>query len=93
MTANVEILIDERTDALLAPSDAVFRRGGKTWVSLPATGDAKNDREVSVGISDGRSTEILSGLSVGETVLVQGSNSKWNGQGQRPGGPPMMRLH
>jgi hypothetical protein len=47
---------------------------------------------VSAGISDGRRTEILSGLAAGDTVLVQGSESKWNGQGQRSGGPPMMRL-
>jgi len=93
MTANVEVLIDERPDALLAPSDAIFRRGGKTWVSLQAADGAKTDREVNAGISDGRRTEILSGLTVGETVLVQGTDSKWNGQGQRPGGPPMMRLH
>jgi len=87
------VLIDERADALLAPADALFRRGGKTWVSLQATGGAKTEREVTVGISDGRRTEIISGLVVGDTVLVQGSDSKWNGQGQRPGGPPMMRLH
>jgi HlyD family secretion protein len=93
MTANVEILIDERADTLLAPTDAVFRRGGKSWVSVQAPGGAKTDREVTVGISDGRKTEILSGLAAGETVLVQGADSKWNGQGQRPGAPPMMRLH
>jgi len=93
MTATVEILIDERSDALLSPSDAVFRRGGKTWVTLQAAAGTRSDREVTTGISDGRRTEILSGLTAGETVLVQGSDSKWNGQGQRPGGPPMMRLH
>jgi len=93
MTANVEILIDEQPDALLAPSDAVFRRGGKSWVTLQAADGVRSDREVGVGIGDGRKTEILSGLTAGETVLVQGSDSKWNGQGQRPGGPPMMRLH
>ncbi len=93
MTANVEILIDERTDALLAPSDALFRRGGKSWVTLQAADGTRTDREVGAGISDGRRTEILSGLTAGETVLVQGTDSKWNGQGQRPGGPPMMRLH
>jgi HlyD family secretion protein len=92
MTANVEVLIDERTDALLAPADAIFRRGGKTLVSLQTADGAKADREVRTGISDGRRTEILSGLAAGETVLVQGTDSKWNGQGQRPGGPPMMRL-
>jgi RND family efflux transporter MFP subunit len=93
MTANVEILIDERTDALLAPTDAVFRRAGKSWVTVQAADGSKSDREVKGGISDGRRTEILSGLSGGETVLVLGTDSKWNGQGQRPGGPPMMRLH
>ena len=93
MTANVEVLIDERPDALLAPTDAIFRRAGKSWVTLQTTDGAKTDREVTIGISDGRRTEILSGLTAGETVLVQGSDSKWNGQGQRPGGAPMMRLH
>jgi HlyD family secretion protein len=93
MTANVEILIDERADALLAPTDALFRRAGKTWATLQAADGTKTDREVSAGISDGRRTEVLAGLAAGETVLVQGSDSKWNGQGQRPGGPPMMRLH
>ena len=92
MTANVEVLIDERPDALLAPSDAIFRRGGRTWVTLQAADGARTDREVGAGISDGRRTEILSGLAADDTVLVQGSDSKWNGQGQRPGGPPMMRL-
>jgi len=94
MTANVEILIDERSDVLLAPTDAIYRRAGKSWVTLQSDGGTKADREVAVGISDGRRTEILSGLTAGDTVLVQGSDSKWNGQGQRPGSPPpMMRLH
>jgi RND family efflux transporter MFP subunit len=93
MTANVDILIDERADALLCPTDALFRRGGKTLVTVQAADGSKADREVRAGISDGRKTEILSGLAAGETVLVLGSDSKWNGQGQRPGGPPMMRLH
>jgi HlyD family secretion protein len=93
MTANVEMLIDERADALLVPADATFRRGGRTWVFVPGAGGAKADREVRLGISDGRRTEVLAGLAEGETVLVQTPDSKWNGQGQRPGGPPMMRLH
>lgn len=92
MTANVEILIDERADALLAPADAIFRRAGKNWVTVQGPDGTLADREVGSGISDGRRTEILSGLDGGETVLVQGTDSKWNGQGQRPGRPPMMRL-
>ena len=94
MTANVEILIEERADALLAATDAIFRRAGKSWVSVIAADGKQAEREVEIGISDGRHTEVLSGLTAGETVVVQGADSKWNGQGQRPGGgaPPMMRL-
>ncbi len=93
MTANVEILIDERGDALLAPADALFRRSGRTWATIVAADGARADREVSAGLSDGRRTEVLSGLAAGDTVLVQGTESRWNGQGQRPGGPglPIMR--
>jgi RND family efflux transporter MFP subunit len=92
MTATVEILIDERADALLVPTDALFRRGGKTWATVVAAGGTRTDREVSPGIGDGRRTEVLAGLAAGDTVLVQAADSKWSGQGQRPGGPPMMRL-
>jgi len=92
MTANVEILIDERSDVLLAPAEAIFRRAGKTWVTVQAADGKRTDREVGAGISDGRRTEILSGLVAGDTVLVQGADSKWTGQGQRTGRPPMMRL-
>jgi HlyD family secretion protein len=94
MTANVEILIDERADALLAPADALFRRSGKTWATLVAPDGARTDREVATGIGDGRRTEVLSGLAAGDTVLlVQSSDSRWNGQAQRPpgGGLPIMR--
>jgi len=94
MTATAEILIDERADALLAPADALFRRGGKTWATVVGPGGERSDREVAAGIGDGRRTEVLSGLAAGDTVLLQASNSKWNGQAQqRPAGPPpMMRL-
>jgi multidrug efflux pump subunit AcrA (membrane-fusion protein) len=92
MTATAEVLIDEREDALLAPADAIFRRGGKTWVTVVAADGTRSDREVTTGIGDGRMTEVRSGLAPGDTVLVQASDSKWSGQGQRPGGPPLMRL-
>jgi HlyD family secretion protein len=94
MTATAEILIDERADALLAPADALFRRGGKTWATVVGPGGERSDREVTAGIGDGRRTEVLSGLAAGDTVLLQAANSKWNGQAQqRPAGPPpMMRL-
>jgi RND family efflux transporter MFP subunit len=94
MTANVEILIDERADALLAPADALFRRSGRTWATVVAPDGTRTDREVATGIGDGRRTEVLSGLAEGDAVLlVQSAESRWNGQGQRPpsAAMPMMR--
>jgi HlyD family secretion protein len=91
MTANVEILVAEKTGALLAPADAIVRKGGKATVTVQKAGGATETREVGTGIGDGRRTEILSGLSAGDTVVVtNGTDSKWQGQqGQtrRPGMP------
>jgi HlyD family secretion protein len=93
MTANVEVLVAEKPDALLAPADAIVRKGGKATVSVKKADGATESREVRTGISDGRRTEILSGLSAGETVVVtNGGDSKWQGQNQqqrplRPGIP------
>ena len=91
MTANVEILVAEKADVLLAPSDAIVRKGGKATVTVKKADGATEAREVRTGISDGRRTEILSGLAAGETVVVSnGADSKWagqQGQARRPGMP------
>ncbi|HWR98099.1 MAG TPA: hypothetical protein VN317_06720, partial [Candidatus Methanoperedens sp.] len=55
-------------------------------------GGATEAREVRTGISDGKRTEILSGLAAGETVSVSnGGESKWQGQTRRPSGMPFGR--
>jgi len=93
MTANVEVLVAERADVLLAPADAIVRKGGQATVTVQLPGGATETRQVRTGISDGRHTEILSGLAAGETVAVtNGADSKWQGQGQSPSrrpGPPI----
>jgi multidrug efflux pump subunit AcrA (membrane-fusion protein) len=91
MTANVEILVAEKPDVLLAPSDAIVRKAGKATVTVRKAGGTTESREVGTGISDGRRTEILSGLSAGETVIVaNGGDSKWQGQNQGRRGPPLI---
>ncbi len=101
MTAQVEIVIDEKEDALTVPADAVVRRGrGKSFVRVPkAGGGGEEEREVKVGMSDGLRTEIVEGLAAGDKVIVKkdDADSRWRGGGQRgaggqqrlgfPGGP------
>ena len=46
MTANVEVLVAEKTDVLLAPSDAIVRKGGKATVTVRKADGATEAREV-----------------------------------------------
>jgi HlyD family secretion protein len=69
MTTYVEFLTEEAVDAILVPSEAIQSRGNKVMVLL-ADG---TPREVTVGVSDGSMTEIVSGLSVDEKILVGGT--------------------
>ena len=90
MTATVEIISDERKGVLLAPAESIVRKqGGITVATVLAEGQAPQELPVEVGISDGSETEIISGLSEGQTVQIFKSlaSSKW--QGQQPNQPQM----
>jgi len=98
MTAHVKIIIEGRKNVVLSPSDAVWRRDGKFFVTLAAEGEEPAEgaeREVTIGISDGTNTEILSGLEEGEKLAVKAvaASNKWGGRGggMPPMGGPMMR--
>jgi RND family efflux transporter MFP subunit len=74
LTVTVTILVDERTDVLLVPSLAIISQGGQTYVQV-ANGDATEERAIETGISDWQFTEIISGLSEGEQVVVPKNTS------------------
>ena len=70
MTANVTFQIDQRDDALLVPAAAIHRERRKSYVMVPNpdAGGEPVQKEVKVGISDGKRVEIVSGLDEGESV-------------------------
>ena len=72
MTANVTFYITEKHDTLLIPSDAIKTDDGKFYVLTAANTDRgqPNRKFVEVGISDGKRIEILSGLTIDDTLLV-----------------------
>ena len=71
MTATAEIVIDERGNVLIAPSRAITKNdAGKSVVSV-VVGEEFQDKEVVTGLSDSFQTEIVSGLSEGETVVIE----------------------
>lgn len=70
MTANVNFQIASRQDVLLLPSAAVKMRDGQPYVLLAGEGGQAIEREVKLGLTDGRNTEITEGLAEGDKALV-----------------------
>ncbi|MFC1892783.1 efflux RND transporter periplasmic adaptor subunit [Chloroflexota bacterium] len=70
MSATADIVIDERSDVLLIPNRMVEEDSqGNTTVNV-LVDEKTEERPVVTGISDGLRTEIISGLTEGETVVT-----------------------
>ncbi|MEI8307589.1 MAG: efflux RND transporter periplasmic adaptor subunit [Chloroflexales bacterium] len=98
MTAVVAIITSQKDAVLLVPRRAVRTEGGKSYVlifdptGVPVTvvsggqasvEPASKRQDVSIGLSNSENVEVLSGLKVGDHVLVQDVVSTFN-----PAGPP-----
>jgi RND family efflux transporter MFP subunit len=70
MTANISIVADKRDNVISVPQKIITIREGKKLVKVKR-GDIFEDREVTTGaVSSVGTIEILSGLSVGDVVLL-----------------------
>jgi HlyD family secretion protein len=74
MTANAEILMEEHKGILMVPEGALIYdkdRKASVEVAEPGQKDGKKKVDVTVGISNGSKTEVLSGLKEGTQVILQ----------------------
>jgi RND family efflux transporter MFP subunit len=71
MTANVNLVIDERTGVIVLPMEAVLVRDGKNVVFIAEENKAKMV-EVQTGINNGTEVIIEEGLTAGQKVIVRG---------------------
>jgi multidrug efflux system membrane fusion protein len=71
---NVKILVDTLSQAVLVPTPAVLSGAPGDYVYLVNSNDTVSVRKVALGPSDGTHTAILSGLSPGDTVVVDGTD-------------------
>jgi RND family efflux transporter MFP subunit len=78
MFARGEVVVEERPDALLIPKDALVERQGETVVFVVRDGTAEL-RSVEIGLSDRANVEMLSGVDVGESVVVIGAQGLKDG--------------
>jgi len=74
MTANAEILLEEHKGILMVPEGALmYDKDRKASVEVPDPNgkDGRRKIPVTVGISNGSKTELLSGLKQGDQVILQ----------------------
>jgi len=70
MTANVEIVIEERDSALLVPLSALKEESGRTFVFVKNAQGQPEQREVVLGIRSDTFAEVTKGLKEGEEVFL-----------------------
>ena len=70
MFANVVARTPAAADAVLVPSDAVLRAGGRSIVIVAEGGGRFTPREVRLGLSAAGRQQILKGLAEGETIVT-----------------------
>jgi HlyD family secretion protein len=73
MTANAEIVLEERTNVVFVPETAlVYDHDKSTWAQLLAPGSRQGWHKVPVklGISNGQRTQIMDGLKEGDKLML-----------------------
>ena len=74
MSANAEIILEEKKNVLLVPESGVIydrQRAASLEVPDPASEKGRRQVAVKVGISNGIRTELISGLKEGDRLILQ----------------------
>jgi HlyD family secretion protein len=74
MSANAEIILEEKKNVLLVPEGAlIFDKDKNVTVEIPdpKADEGRKKLAVKIGISNGVKSEILSGLNEGQKVILQ----------------------
>jgi multidrug efflux pump subunit AcrA (membrane-fusion protein) len=69
MTATAEVIIERREDVLFIPNRTLRGTWEDPWV-LVLVGEQQKEMEITLGLTDGKNVEVLSGLEEGEAVVL-----------------------
>jgi RND family efflux transporter MFP subunit len=81
----VEILLEQRADAIVVPVEAVRRDEGGGFVFIAGEDLVAHRRDVRVGLVVGPLAQIIQGVSAGDRVIVGGGETVQDGQAIRVG--------
>lgn len=90
MTAQVNIIINSANNVLTVPSAAISTVNGKHTVRVVDQNGHAKEVAVSVGLNNRINAQIISGLSVGDKVVIGEQTNDKGSQNKKPNGPPMM---
>ncbi|MGG7047935.1 MULTISPECIES: efflux RND transporter periplasmic adaptor subunit [unclassified Campylobacter] len=76
MTTENALFVDEVKDAIIVPSIAIKNDDKQKFVEVLTNGKNVEKRVVTTGISDSLRTQILSGVSEGETIITSQGTSE-----------------
>ncbi len=89
MTANVNFHIASKKGVLVIPNEVIMLVDGKRKVFIPGK-ESPAEREIEIGLTDGRKSEVISGLKEGDTILLEHVTKKSSGSSS-PFSPRMGR--
>jgi len=69
---NARLLVEERHQAIIAPSNAILRGSQGTYVYVVSSDQTVSARTVQLGGTQGAQTEIVGGLAPGDSVVIDG---------------------
>ena len=78
MSATAEVIIERRDDVLLIPNRAI-RGTLENPMVVVLVDEQEEEREITLGLTDGINTEVLSGLEEGEKVVLPASKERQDG--------------
>jgi RND family efflux transporter MFP subunit len=78
MSATAEVIIERRDDVLLIPNRAI-QGSLKNPKVVVLVDRQEEEREITLGLTDGINTEVLSGLEEGEKVVLPTSKERQDG--------------
>ena len=72
MAAGGTLIVKQKLDVLTLPNKTIELIDGKQYVKIRNSEGILENKEITTGFSDGRMTEILTGLKEGDVVIYEG---------------------
>jgi multidrug efflux system membrane fusion protein len=76
---NIQLLVETQHDQTIVPTSAIQRGAPGTFVYLVNADSTVSVRPVRLGVTDGDRVEVLSGLTPGERIVVDGADKLRDG--------------